>query len=95
MKFMKKFGGAILVISLLVGWKLYNKSSDAAEVKVALVGICADDTACVEAVNKHFDTCFDKAYDLGGRHRSASLDGSQLTACINQHAGSNYFAYAR
>ena len=94
MKILKNIGSAVVVIALLVGWKLYNKSSDAADVKTALVGVCADDAACVEAVNRHFDTCFNQSYDMGGRHRSASLDTSQLTSCINQQAGSEYFAYA-
>ena len=94
MKFLKNAGSTVLVIAVLVGWRLYNKSADADEIKAALLDVCEQESECLAAVESHFDTCFNESYDMGGRHRAASLDGSHLSECINRHAGSNYFAYS-
>lgn len=94
MKIMKNIGSAVIVIALLVGWRFYNKASDSDDIKAALLEVCESENACLIAVDTYFEPCFDQSYDMGGRREAASLDASELTACINQQAGIEYFAYA-
>jgi hypothetical protein len=94
---LKKLGGGIigvvLLIGLGVGFKAMGKANAAKDVKAKLMAICADEQDCKGAVNAHFDACFDKHYSMGGRRQSSRLNGEEFTRCMNQKAGTDYFAY--
>jgi hypothetical protein len=75
-----------------LGMKFYNKGADAQDVKSHLVSLCADDARCVKSVETHVQACFDSAYKLGGRRRSAHLESDQLVSCLNSRSGQPYFA---
>jgi hypothetical protein len=92
MKIVKKIGGFVMALTLILGVKFYNRSSTAKEVKPSLLAICGNDNSCTNAVDTYFQSCFNSSYDLGGRHRSASFDAQQLASCINNNSGTEYFA---
>jgi hypothetical protein len=89
---MKRVAGVVLGVALVLGLKFYNKNAAAHDVKARLVEICEKDSACVAAVDKNFDTCFEQAYKMGGRRRSSSLESDKLVQCINSRSGEPYFA---
>ena len=79
-------------VALVLGIKLYNKSSAATEVKAHLVQLCQGDSACLASVDQHFDFCFERAYKMGGRHQASSLEPSELVQCLNGRSRKSYFA---
>ena len=89
---LRKLGGIVLVVAVIIGMKMYNKQSTSKEVKAELVKLCEGDQKCVAAVETHFEGCFDSSYSIGGRRRSGKLDSDQLVACVNQRAGVEYFS---
>ena len=93
MKVIKKFGISMIIAGSFLGWEFYDKSQTATKVKQSMIDVCSQENGCISAINNYFDDCFNYSYDLGGRHRSASLDGDKLASCINSKAGSTYFVY--
>lgn len=91
MKSLRKFGFALVGITIAVGLKFYNKSATAKDVKQDMLSVCSTDSGCQQAVNTHFQQCFDRSYSMGSRRRSSSLDSQKLSACINQNSGIAYF----
>lgn len=91
MKWLRTIGGIAVAAGVIFGWKFYNKFNTASEVKGKLLAVCEDNSQCVGAVNKHFDTCFEAHYNLGGRRRSGYLKGAPFTDCLNAKAGTVYF----
>jgi len=90
---MKRAIGSLVMFGALIGFKFYNKSASASEVKTHLIKVCDAEKACEDAVNAHFDACFESSYSMGGRHRSSSLKGEELIKCINSRSGKPYFTY--
>jgi hypothetical protein len=82
----------VLAVALVIGMKFFNKSSDSSEVKAHLVKLCEGDSACVKAVETHFDGCFESSYKMGGRRTAARLEADQLVQCLNRKAGEPYFS---
>lgn len=93
MKFFRKIGFSIVIVSFILGNKFYTKSQTASQVKQSMISTCNQESECLAAVNNYFDDCFNSSYDLGSRRRSADLDANNLANCINAKAGSNYFVY--
>ncbi len=91
MKVLQRVGIGLVGAGLFLGWKFYNKSNTAGDVKKDLLAICAADSQCVSDVNAHYDECFESSYDLGGRRRSGGLNSDKLANCINQKSGQAYF----
>ena len=89
---LRRLGGVVLVIAVVIGFKVYNKQSTFKEVKARLVQVCENDQKCIAAVETHFKSCFDSSYSMGGRRRSSELRSTELVSCINQRAGANYFS---
>ena len=87
-----RFAFAIVGFSAALGFKFYNKSATAKEVKGEMMAICSTDSGCQNALKNHFKECFDSSFRMGGRRRSSSLDTVKLSSCINRNAGANYFA---
>jgi hypothetical protein len=92
MKIVRQLGSFAVVGSLVLGVKFYHKSTTATEVKESLLAICSSDSSCNDAVNTHFQNCFNSSYDFGSRRRSANVDTEQLASCLNSNAGAEYFA---
>ena len=88
---LKQFVIGLLFAGGVLGLKFYNKSGTHDEMKAKLVATCATDKACVAAVDQHFDTCFETAYDMGDRRHAASLDERGFLECFNQQAGVDHF----
>ena len=89
---MRRIGIWILIIAIGVGFKFWNRNSDEKKFRKEMIALCAEDPDCIEAVETHFDTCFDGSYDMGGRRRSAHLDVQKMVDCINRKAGTEYFS---
>ena len=89
---LRRLGGVVLAIAVIVGFKMYNKQSTFKDVKARLVQLCENDQKCVAAVDTHFEGCFDSSYSMGGRRRSSELRSADLVSCINQRAGVDYFS---
>lgn len=92
---MKRVLGAVVSIALILGLKFYNKNAAAHDVKARLVEICEQDSACVTAVDRHLEACFEQAYKMGGRRRSSRLESEQLVQCINTRSGEPYFSVSK
>ena len=90
---MRRLGIGLATVALLLGLKFYNKSKGSTELRTRLTEICANDTGCRQAVQAHFEACFESAYKMGGRHQSSRLATDQLVKCINDRAGKEYFTY--
>lgn len=93
---LKRMGSKLLVGLLgagaLIGYKFYQRSQSESETRAELMTICEADAACKAAVEKHFATCHESAYRMGGRRQAGGLDSDRLTACINQAAGTGFFS---
>jgi hypothetical protein len=93
---LKRMGSKLLVgavaVGALLGYKFYQRSQSESETRAELITICEADAACKAAVDKHFATCHETAYRLGGRRQAGGLDSDRLTSCINAAAGTEYFA---
>jgi hypothetical protein len=92
---MKRVAGAVIGVALVLGLKFYNKNAAAHDVKARLVELCEQDSACVAAVDRSFDACFEQAYKMGGRRQSSRLESDQLVKCVNDRAGQAYFAVSK
>lgn len=82
----------LIAAAALLGYRFYNKGQSHDAMKADLVKMCESEKPCVAAVNRHFDACFDNAYNMGGRRKGASFDQSQFLNCFNQKAGKTYFS---
>lgn len=91
MRRLKNYGLGLMVAGALIGFKFYNKSETHDSMKAGLIKSCAKDAACVAAVKKHFDTCFEQTYDLGGKHRAAGIKPEAFLGCFNAQAGVEHF----
>lgn len=92
---MGKAGGFLMIIAIIavtVGLKFYNKSSAHDEAKARLIEVCGGESACVQAVERNFDHCFDSSYSMGGRRTAAKFDLDELVKCLNDASGESYFA---
>jgi hypothetical protein len=89
---MNRVVGILVAVVAVFGMKFYNKSSSAKEVRTHFDSLC-DDAQCKQALAAHFDACFDSAYKMGGRRKSATLEAGQLVQCLNAKAGKEYFSY--
>jgi hypothetical protein len=88
----KIVGGAV-VVAAVVGMKMHNKGATEREARETLRNLCAGEAACLEAVETHFDACFESAYSMGSRRRSASFDGQEMVQCINTKSGVEHFGW--
>lgn len=93
-RFAKQLVGAVVVVVAVVGLKVHGKARAERETRQALVDLCEGDEDCLAAVDEHFDACFGKAYDLGGRRRAATLDVEEMVECLNSRSGNDWFGYA-
>jgi hypothetical protein len=84
---------AVLGVAAMLGMKFYNKASAHDGVKQQLVALCESDPGCQQAVETHFEACFDAAYKVGGRRRASRLEAGQLVGCLNSRSGQPYFSY--
>lgn len=84
--------GAVITVAVVLGMKFWGKSHDSDETKAHLISVCSGDAGCISTVNNHFDSCFESAYSMGGRHRSSTLNTSALAACLNSRGGQSYFS---
>jgi hypothetical protein len=87
---------AVLVavgVAAVMGFKFWSKIRDKADARERLTQICADDKACLSALDQHFEACFAEAYSLGGRRRAASLNNDKFLSCFNTKAGSEVFSF--
>lgn len=91
MKWVRAIGGIAIAVGLVVGWKFYSKVSTAAQVRATLQSVCGEDSQCTSAVEKHFQSCFDANYSLGGRRQAGSLNGDKFTDCLREQAGAPVF----
>ena len=91
---LKKLGLGIIAIAALVGWKFYNKSDNHDELIKQLTTACAEDTGCIEAVEKHFESCFESNYKMGSRRRSGGLNQESFLACFNEQSNVEYFTFS-
>jgi hypothetical protein len=83
--------GGVIAVAAALGFKVYQKSQDSAEVKAELIALCQADAPCVAAVNEHFEQCFDDAYSMGGRNQGPTLNTQTLATCINTASGAPHF----
>lgn len=81
----------VALAGVLVGFRFYNRNQTELEVRDQLVEVCADDRSCVEAVEVHYEGCFEESYSLGSRRRSASMDAASLVSCLNTRSGAAHF----
>jgi hypothetical protein len=92
---LKRMGSKIVVgvlgVGALIGWKFYQRGQSADETKTEVMQMCEADENCKAVVAKHFDTCHEQSYRMGGRRRSGGLDTDAFTRCINQAAGEEIF----
>jgi hypothetical protein len=88
----RRLAGAVLAVVVILGMKFYTKSSAHDDVKAQLVHLCADDSECQAAVERHYDACFDSSYKMGGQRQSSKLDVDALVRCVNTRSGVPYFA---
>jgi hypothetical protein len=92
---LKGWGLKLVAFAGLVGavfaWKMCSKSAEYDDRKREVYALCADDAACKQVVDKHFDDCFDDSFDMGGRKQAAQLDTHKFVRCVNEHAGEEIF----
>ena len=91
MKTLKKFGVFAITLTAVLGYKFYDKSATAKEVKQEMLNVCSTDNNCQKAVSTYFQKCFDSSYSMGSRRRASSLDTQKLSTCINNSSGVAYF----
>jgi hypothetical protein len=87
----RRLAGALLGVLAILSMKFYSKASAHEDVRARLVSLCAADTECVADVRKHYDACFEAAYQAGGG-RGSRLDVDALVRCVNTRSGVPYFA---
>jgi hypothetical protein len=87
----RRLAGALLAVVAILGMRVYSKASARDDVKARLVSLCAADAECVADVGKHYDACFEAAYEAGGGGGSR-LDVDALVRCVNARSGVPYFA---
>lgn len=85
----KKIMIVIPLVAAFAGWQYYQKGKESKEMKAQMVGMCGDDKACVDAVDKYAETCFGDNYRMGRRSQGVKMD--EFVACVNQHAGAEIF----
>jgi hypothetical protein len=88
---MRRLAGAVIGVAAILGMKYYGKVSAHDNVRTRLVELCAGDSQCQTAVQTHYDSCFETAYKMGGRHEGSKLDANALVACVNHKSGEEYF----
>ena len=88
---MNRAAAFIIPIFFLVGLKLHNKEDTRDELRQEMVQICEADATCETAINRYFERCFDKTYEMGGRRSGANLDMSDFVVCINRSSGKVIF----
>lgn len=91
MKWIRAIGGIAVAVGLVVGWKFYNKFSMTGQVREQLLSACAEESQCVGAVDKHFQSCFDTHYSFGGRRQAGYLKGDPFMDCLIEQSGASYF----
>ena len=85
----KKILIAIPIVGALVGWQYYTKGQEAKETKARMLTMCAEEAACVEAVEKYAASCFDEHYHMGRRSQGVLMD--DFVACVNKSSGTDFF----
>jgi len=85
----KKILIAIPLLALFMGWQYYNKNKESKETRAEMIRMCDGDTRCISAVEKYEESCFDDHYHMGRRSQGVKTD--EFVACINQHAGEEFF----
>ena len=91
MNLIKKLGLGLAGVAVFIGIRFWNKSDNHDAIKEQLISTCAEDKSCTNAVEKHFDSCFESNYSLGGRRKSGSLNRDKFLSCFNQKAGQQFF----
>ncbi len=81
----------VAIAGALIGFRFYNRSQTEAEVRAQLIEICEDDASCAQAVETHYEGCFEESYSLGSRRRSGSMDATTLVSCLNTRSGEEHF----
>ena len=85
----KRIAIAIPFVAAFIGWQYYSKSQEARETRAEMIAMCGDDTACVAAVEKHAETCFNDNYRMG--RRSQGVKTEEFVACVNEKSGEQHF----
>jgi len=85
----KKILIAIALVAAFAGWQYYNKGQEAKEMKAEMLGMCAGEAACVEAVEKYAASCFDEHYRMGRRSQGVLME--EFVACVNKSSGTDFF----
>lgn len=86
--------GLLAVAAIIAMW-LYTRSSTHDEVEARLVELCAGEDACLAAVRRHYEACFERTFRMVGRGQASHVDVDALVACINERAGERYFKVER
>ena len=78
---LNKFIGIIIVVAIIVGFKFYNKSKAADDIRSQTIEIVQampgydENKQYIESIFEPcFATAFEAAYDMGGRRRSAKFN---------------------
>jgi hypothetical protein len=82
--------GLVAVLAIL-GMRLFDKGTTHDEVHARLLELCAEDEGCEAAVRRHYDACFEEAFEGGSRRRPSRLDVDTLVQCVNTRAHVPYF----
>ena len=90
---MNRIAGFVIPIAIFVGLNFHNKEDTRDELRQELIQVCEADASCEQAVSRYFERCFENAYKLATRTRSAKLDMSKFVICINQRSGQDLFGY--
>ncbi len=75
--------GVVIVVRVIVGFKLWSKSSSYNNVKNQMLTFCEGIAKCESMLTGHFDTCFDNSYNMDGRRHSGGLDHEAFIQCMN------------
>jgi hypothetical protein len=93
MSVVRRIGGSVFGIALVLGLKFYNKGATHDEVRAQLLDVCGKrDKPCVSAVKKHFDACFADNYDIGTSRNAGHLNEDAFLRCFNERSGTPVFA---
>lgn len=78
---LNKFIGIIIVVAIIVGFKSYNKSKAADDIRSQTIEIVQampgydENKQYIDSIfGPCFETAFEASYDMGGRRRSAKFD---------------------
>ena len=89
---MKRLLIIVVGIAIVLGMKYWKKGDEHGEVKAHVVSLCAGNSDCQEAVERHFDACFQESYKMDVRRQASRLKAGNLVQCLTRRSGVEYFA---